>query len=131
MQFTHYKHTLRASYISYMSHAIINNYAPLLFITFQNSYGISVKMLGFLVAFNFGIQLCVDFLAAKYADKIGYRLCMILAHAFAAAGLVGLAILPEVVPNAYLGLLISIFIYGKCCIIYIIHVTPYLSSSLL
>lgn len=112
MQFTHYKHTLRASYISYMSHAIINNYAPLLFITFQNSYGISVKMLGFLVAFNFGIQLCVDFFAAKYADKIGYRLCMILAHAFAAVGLVGLAILPEVVPNAYIGLLIAIFIYG-------------------
>lgn len=87
MQLTHYKHTLRASCLAYMSHAIVNNFAPLLFITFQDTYGISLQQLGLLVSFNFAIQLCIDFLTAHFRDRIGYRASMVIAHIFAAAGL--------------------------------------------
>lgn len=64
-----YNHTIYASYIGYITQAIINNFAPLLFITFQNSYQISLDKIALLVSFNFGLQLIVDLLAAKFVDR--------------------------------------------------------------
>ncbi len=107
-----YNQTIHACYLGYITQAIVNNFAPLLFLTFQRSYGITLDQIALLVSFNFGVQLCVDFLAAKYADQIGYRRCMVAAHLFAAAGLIGMGILPEIFPNPYLGLLISITCYA-------------------
>lgn len=112
MQLTHYKHTLRASYLAYMSHAVVNNFAPLLFITFQTTYGISLQQLGLLVSFNFAVQLCIDFLTAHFGDRIGYRASMVTAHIFAAAGLVGLGIFPDLFDDAYHGLLLAILLYA-------------------
>lgn len=112
MQLSHYKHTLRACYLAYMSHAIVNNFAPLLFITFQNTYGISLQQLGFLVSFDFAIQLCIDFLTAHLGDRIGYRASMVIAHIFAAVGLVGLGVFPDLFDNAYHGLLLAILLYA-------------------
>lgn len=109
---TSYKHTLRASYLAYMSHAIINNFAPLLFITFRNTYGISLAQLSLLVSLNFAIQLCIDFLSAHFADRVGYRSSMIMAHLFASAGLVGLALFPNAFANAYHGLLLAVSLYA-------------------
>ena len=68
-----YNHTLRASYIGYISQAIVNNFAPLLFLTFQKTYGISLDKITLLVTMNFAVQLLVDFLAAGFVDRIGYR----------------------------------------------------------
>ena len=68
-----YKHTLNACYIGYITQAIVNNFAPLLFLTFQRSFGISLAKISFLVTVNFGVQLLVDFLAAHFVDRIGYR----------------------------------------------------------
>lgn len=63
-----YNHTLYASYIGYITQAMINNFAPLLFITFQNQYHISFDKIALLVAFNFAVQLLVDLIASKYVD---------------------------------------------------------------
>lgn len=104
--------TLCASYIGYITQAIVNNLAPLLFVIFQRQYGLTVAQIGFLVTFNFGAQILVDFLAARYAERIGYKKCVIAAHIFSAAGLLGLGILPELVGNAYLGLILAIAIYA-------------------
>ena len=68
-----YNHTLNACYLGYITQAIVNNFAPLLFLTFQSTYEISLDKIALLVSFNFGVQLIVDLLAAKYVDKIGYR----------------------------------------------------------
>ncbi len=107
-----YNQTLYACYLGYITQAIVNNFAPLLFLTFQRSYGIALDRIAFLVTFNFGVQLCVDFLAAKRVDQIGYRRCIVTAHLFAAAGLIGMGVLPEILPDPYLGLLISITCYA-------------------
>ena len=69
-----YKHTINACYIGYITQAVVNNFAPLLFLTFQRSYGISLGKISFLVTVNFGVQLLVDFLAAHFVDRIGYRI---------------------------------------------------------
>ena len=57
-----YNQTLNASYLGYVVQAVVNNFAPLLFLTFQKSYGISLARIAMLVTVNFGIQLAVDLL---------------------------------------------------------------------
>lgn len=107
-----YHRTLIACYFGYISQAIINNLLPLLFVTLQTQFCLSVAQIGFMVTFNFFMQLVVDLIAAKYADRIGYRACMVIAHASCALGLAGLAVFPFVLPNPYAGLLLSISIYA-------------------
>jgi MFS family permease len=107
-----YKHTLFACFLGYIVQAIINNFIPLLFLTFQSSYGIPLSQITFLVTFNFGLQLLVDLISPSFIDKIGYRASMIIAHACAALGLVGLAFLPELMPSPLAGLMLSVIIYA-------------------
>ncbi len=98
--------------MGYVTQAIVNNFAPLLFVTFQNSFEIPLEKIGYLVTINFCLQLLVDFIAAKFVDKIGYRICIVAAHVFSATGLVLMGILPFVFSNPYIGLIISIMFYA-------------------
>lgn len=107
-----YNQTINACYLGYITQAIVNNFAPLLFLTFQRSYGIPLDKIALLVSVNFAVQLVVDLLAAKYVDKIGYRTCVVAAHVFCALGLVGLGIFPGIVPDPYAGLLMAIVLYA-------------------
>lgn len=107
-----YQKTIYACFTGYIVQAIINNFVPLLFLTFESTYHIPLSQITMLITFNFGIQLLVDLLSAGFIDKIGYRASIIIAHIFASAGLLGLAILPELLPNAYVGLLIAVTIYA-------------------
>ena len=107
-----YRHTIYASYLGYITQAIINNLVPLLFLVFQDTFGIPLQKITLLITMNFAIQLVVDFLSAKFVDKIGYRPCIVAAHVFAAAGLVGLSVFPYLFSDPFLGLLLSIFLYA-------------------
>ena len=107
-----YQKTMYACFVGYIVQAIVNNFVPLLFLTFESTYQIPLSQITMLITFNFGIQLLVDLLSAKFVDKIGYRVSIVLAHIFAAAGLVGLVILPDLLPNAFAGLLIAVIIYA-------------------
>lgn len=107
-----YNHTVYACFIGYIVQAIINNFVPLLFVTFQSSYGIPISQITFLVTFNFGLQLIIDLISPTFIDKIGYRLSVMIAHIFACLGLILLTILPNLMDNAFIGLLISVMIYA-------------------
>lgn len=107
-----YEHTIYASYMGYITQAIVNNFAPLLFITFAATYGLTLKQITFITTINFFIQLLVDLLSAKVMDKIGYRYAIVAAHLFAAVGLSGMAWLPDWMENAYLGLMICVICYA-------------------
>lgn len=107
-----YKSTMYACFIGYIVQAIVNNFVPLLFVTFQKSYGIPLSQITLLITVNFGVQLAVDLLSAGFADKIGYRASAIIAHICSAAGLIMLTVLPSVIPDAFAGLLISVVIYA-------------------
>ncbi|MCD8155199.1 MAG: MFS transporter [Clostridiales bacterium] len=111
MKFT-YKHTMYACFIGYIVQAVVNNFAPLLFLTFHSTYGIPISRITFLVTFNFGLQLVVDLLSAGFVDRIGYRTAALAAHVLSAAGLLCLAILPELLPDPFVGLLISVMVYA-------------------
>lgn len=107
-----YKHTIFAAYGGYITQAIINNFVPLLLLTFQTTWDIPLSKLTLLISINFGVQLTVDLICAKVVDRIGYRPCIVTAHLLAAIGLMGLGILPFVLPDPYIGILLSIIIYA-------------------
>ena len=107
-----YQKTMYACFIGYIVQAIVNNFVPLLFVTFQNTYDIPLSKITFLITINFVIQLFVDMLSAGFIDKIGYRASVIIAHICAAVGLILLAFLPELMSDSYIGILISVFFYA-------------------
>jgi MFS family permease len=107
-----YKNTIAACFLGYIVQAVVNNFAPLLFLTFQKSYGIPLSQITLLITFNFGVQLLVDLLSARFVDKIGYRTAALIAHGLSAAGMVLLALLPNRMDNAFAGLLIAVTVYA-------------------
>lgn len=107
-----YKNTMYACYTGFITQAIVNNLAPLLFIIFQDKYDISFEMLGRLILINFGTQIAADFFAMRYADRIGHRKAAVAAHFFCALGLISLSILPNILPSPYTGLMIAVMIYA-------------------
>lgn len=109
---TNYKHTIYACYLGYITQAVINNLAPLLFLIFQNRFQIELSQITLLVTVNFCVQLVVDFLAAKVVDRIGYRVSVMVGHACGAAGLIGLAVFPMIFPHPYVGLLSAVVLYA-------------------
>ncbi len=106
-----YKTTMFSCFVGYIVQAIVNNFVPLLFITFQNTYQIPLSKITLLVTINFGVQLLVDLLATKFVDKIGYRTSIVLAHVTSALGLILLTFLPEII-DSFVGILISVMIYA-------------------
>ena len=107
-----YQKTMYACFAGYIVQAIVNNFVPLLFLTFESNYNIPLSQITMLITFNFGIQLIVDLLSTKFVDRIGYRISIVMAHVFAAGGLIGLVVLPDLLPNAFAGLLIAVVIYA-------------------
>lgn len=110
-QFT-YQDTLRASYLGYVTQAIINNFAPLLFLIFQDEFNIPLEQITLLITVNFLTQLIVDMLAINFVDRLGYKLCIVAAHVFAAIGLLGLAVFPLLTEHKFLALLAAVMIYA-------------------
>ena len=107
-----YRWTVNACFIGYIIQAIVNNFVPLLFLTFQSSYGIPLSRITLLITVNFAVQLMVDLASVSFVDRIGYRVSLLIAHAASALGLVGLVILPRVLPDAYAGLFVSVVCYA-------------------
>ena len=107
-----YKKTLIACYLGFITQAISANFAPLLFLTFHRTYQISLGRIAFISTAFFFTQLLIDLFCAKYVDKIGYRRSVVASELFSAAGLIGLAVLPGIMPDPFAGILISVIIYA-------------------
>ncbi|MBE5867474.1 MAG: MFS transporter [Lachnospiraceae bacterium] len=107
-----YQKTLIACYLGFVTQAISSNFAPLLFLTFISTYGITLEKIAMIPLVFYLTQLLIDLAATKYADKIGYRTCVVASQVLSAAGLVLMAILPEVLPVPFIGILISVVLYA-------------------
>ncbi len=97
-----------ACYTGYLVQGIINNIAPLLFVIFSDKFDISLDKLALLITINFATQLIVDTISIKFADIIGYKILAVVSQGIAFVGLLSLGILPNIMTNAYLGIVISI-----------------------
>lgn len=107
-----YKKTLIACYLGFITQAISANFTPLLFLTFKGTYGISLEMIAIIPMVFYLTQLLVDLVAVKFADIIGYRTCVIVSQVVSAVGLILMAFLPELLPNPFVGILISVILYA-------------------
>ena len=96
-----YNSTLGACFTGYICQAIVNNFAPLLFLTFQSSLGIPLSQITLLVTINFGVQLLVDLLSAKLVDRIGYRAAAVGAHLLMGTGFILMGTLPFAVSRPF------------------------------
>lgn len=97
------RYTFYACYLGYISQAIVNNFVPLLFLTFQSTFSLSLDRITLLTTVNFSIQLLVDLLSAGFIDKIGYRAGAVLAHILIGVGLISLSVLPQCFADPYAG----------------------------
>ena len=111
-QTKNYKKTLIACYLGFITQAISANFAPLLFLTFKDTYGISLEMIALVPLVFYLTQLLVDLVATKFADIIGYRICVVASQVVSAAGLILMAFLPEILPNPFVGILICVVLYA-------------------
>ena len=107
-----YHKTIYACFLGYIVQAIVNNFVPLLFLTFEETYQIPLSRITFLVTINFAVQLLVDLLAIGFVDRIGYRVSILIAHIFSAGGVLLLTVLPDRCSEPFVGLLIAVIIYA-------------------
>lgn len=107
-----YKKTLLACYLGFATQAISANFAPLLFLTFKNTYGITLEKIAMIPMVFYLAQLLIDFAATQFADKIGYRTCVVISQVLSAVGLISLTCLPEMISSPFVGILISIVLYA-------------------
>ena len=107
-----YKKTLVACYLGFVTQAITANFTPLLFLTFKNTYGIGFEKIALIPMVFYFTQLLIDFAAAKFVDKIGYRVCVVSSQVLSSAGLVLMAVLPELLPVPFAGILIAVVLYA-------------------
>ncbi len=103
-----YKTTQKACYMASVTSALVNNYATLLYLTFQRSFGISIFQVGALMAINFVTQMIVDILGARLSEKVGYRKFMITSQAMIILGFVLLTFLPHVMTHKFTALVIAV-----------------------
>ena len=107
-----YQKTKRACYMGFITQAIAANFAPLLFLKFHTDYHISLGNIALISTCFFFTQLLVDLFCARFVDKIGYRVCIVTSEISSALGLVGLAFLPELLPDPFMGIIISVIVYA-------------------
>ena len=107
-----YKKTKLACYLGFITQAVAANFAPLLFLKFHTDYNISLGNIALISTFFFFTQLLVDLFCARYVDRIGYRVCIVTSEVCSAAGLIGLAFLPEILPSPFIGIIISVILYA-------------------
>ncbi len=107
-----YGKTKFACYLGFVTQAISANFAPLLFLTFHKSYGLQFSELALIPVVFYVTQLAVDLACVKIADKIGYRACIVASEITSAAGLAGLAFVPELFSSRLIGILICGAIYA-------------------
>lgn len=112
MKKMNYKHTISACFIAYMVQAIVCNFAPLLFVSWSNEFNISMGQLTTVVTVTFFTQIIVDLLSAGFADKIGYKRCLVLSHLFSTAGFLLLAIMPYTMQNKFTAVIIPVILYS-------------------
>ena len=107
-----YRKTLIACYLGFITQAITGNFVPLLFLTLHREFQISLGQIALIPTVFFLTQLAVDLFCARFVDQIGYRVSVVASAVFAAAGLAGLAVLPDLTADPFVGVLICVFIYA-------------------
>lgn len=112
MKTKNYKKTLIACYLGFITQSISANFTPLLFLTFKDSYGITLEKIALVPMVFYLMQLFIDLIATKVADRMGYRICVIASQLTSVIGLISMTFLPDILPSPFLGIIISVALYA-------------------
>lgn len=108
-----FKRTRRACYFAYVAAAPVFCLPPMLFVTFQQSYGISYALLGALVAINFCTQLGIDLIFSFFSRFFNIKLTVRIMPMLTALGLMIYALVPTLFPqHAYVGLVVGTVVFS-------------------
>ena len=107
-----YKATIGAAFLGYITQAILLNFPPLLYIFFQDDYGLSLSQVSFLITANIIVELVVDVIVSKIAARVGYRPLILLATALATLGLTSMFVFPMIIENKFVALVLSMMLCG-------------------
>lgn len=107
-----YKATIVAACLGYVTQAIMLNFPPLLYLFFQDDFGLTLSQVSFLITANIIVELIVDIIVSKFAVRVGYRPLMITATCLATLGLLALFFLPSVMANKFLALVFAMMLCG-------------------
>ncbi|MBQ6520959.1 MAG: MFS transporter [Anaerolineaceae bacterium] len=107
-----YNRTKLACYLGFVTQAISANFVPLLFLTFCRTYGITYADIALIPLSFYITQLIVDFLCAKFVDRIGYRKSIIIAQITSGLGLAMLSFVPDICPKPFAGILLCVIVYA-------------------
>lgn len=107
-----FRPTVRACFTGYIVQAVVNSLTPLLLVTFQEEFHITLTRVTLLVTVNFALQLLADLVSVGLIDALGCRACALLAHALCAGGLAGLTIFPAWTADPFHGLALAVVLYA-------------------
>lgn len=108
-----FKITKMACYTAYFTMSSIFCVPPILFVSFQELYGISYTLLGTLVLINFFTQLGVDLIFTAFSRHFNAKIMVRIMPIVTALGLMVYALIPTFFPDAaYLGFIIGTVIFS-------------------
>ena len=107
-----FKYTVLACYIAYLTQALVINFTPLLYVTFQTELGLSLSQISLLIAINFGTQMLTDISSSPIVERIGHRTAVVTAHILCSAGMIGLYVFPAIMHNDFAAIILSTVICG-------------------
>ncbi len=107
------KKTKYTCYFTSLASASVFSLPPILFLTFQDMYGISYTLLGTLVLVNFCTQLGIDLLFSFFGKHVNPHTVLRITPLLTSAGLLVYALIPTCFPQyAYAGLLIGTVLFS-------------------
>lgn len=110
---TDFKRTKYACYYAYLSMSSVFCLPPLLFVTFQDMYGISYTLLGTLVLVNFCTQLTIDLIFSFFPKIFNIKKTVVIMPLLTSLGLLVYSVVPTLFPDyAYVGLLTGTVIFS-------------------
>jgi len=107
-----FEHTKTACYLGSVSQSIVCGFLPLLFVIFNQDYGIPLALVTLFATINFVMQLTMDFTSLFYIDRVSYRKTIVVAHLLAAGGFLFLGLVAPRVQNTYLAVLFSVMLFS-------------------
>lgn len=107
-----YRKTLLACYLGFITQAITANFAPLLFLKFHTDYHITLGKIALIPTAFFLTQLLIDVFCARFVDAIGYRRSVVISEIASGLGLAGLAFIPELFADLFVGILLCVVVYA-------------------
>lgn len=120
-----------ACYSANMAMSVVGNLSPLLFLTFQDMYGISYTLLGTLVLVNFCTQLSVDLIFSFFSHKFHIPTVLRVMPVLATVGLLIYCIVPWITQNSalvYTGLLVGTVIFSASSGLAEVLISPVIAS---